>query len=264
MGQKVALSAAVVAQNEAERIGPCLDSLSWVDEIIVVDGGSADGTQNLCRQHGARVIEHPWEGYSIQKNRALGEASHPWVLSVDADERVTEDLRQEIEDLLSGEPACNGYYIPRKNIFWGHWMRGRQFYPDYQMRLIRREKAGFIERKVHESAFVAGPTGKLRGALEHYSYSDLRDYLQRQHHYASLAAEELRERGVRPRWHHLLLRPPARFLKGYVLRGGFVDGLDGLLVAGMDALYVLAKYGRLRELWERNSEGPSPPLDPQR
>lgn len=242
------LSATVIAQNEAARIGACLDSLGWVDEVVVVDGGSADGTREISRARGARVLENPWPGYAAQKNFALDHASHPWVLSLDADERVTEGLRREIEDLLGRGPECAGYYVPRRNIFWGRRLRGRAFWPDYQMRLFRREAGRFNERGVHESVEIRGRTGFLRGALEHRSYDDLGDYLRRLERYSRLAAEDLRRRGVRPRWDQLWLRPPARFLRDYLLLGGFVDGVDGLIVSALDAIYVFAKYARLREL----------------
>ncbi|MFQ5692553.1 MAG: glycosyltransferase family 2 protein [Nitrospinota bacterium] len=248
MRDGVRLSATVIAQNEAARIGDCLDGLGWVDEVIVVDGGSTDGTRECARRRGARVLENPWPGYAAQKNFALENASHPWVLSLDADERVTDELRREIETLLEGGPDRDGYYIPRKNIFWGRWLRGRAFYPDYQMRLFRKGAGRFNDRSVHESVEIRGRTGRLRCALEHRSYEDVGDYLRRLDRYAALAASDLKRRGVRPRWDHLCLRPPARFLRTYLLQRGFVDGVDGLIVSALDAFYVFAKYARLREL----------------
>ena len=242
------LSATVIAQNEASRIGPCLDSLSWVDEIIVVDGGSSDATREISRTRGAFVIENPWPGYAAQKNFALENVSHPWVLSLDADERVTEELRREILALLERGPQFDGYFIPRRNIFWGRWMRGKALYPDYQMRFFRNGAGRFNERSVHESVEIRGRTGYLRGALDHRSYDSLGDYLRRLERYSFLAADDLRRRGVRPRWDQIWLRPLARFLRNYALQRGFVDGMDGLIVSALDAFYVFAKYARLREL----------------
>jgi glycosyltransferase involved in cell wall biosynthesis len=242
------LSATVIAQNEAGRIGACLDSLGWVDEIIVVDGGSDDDTREISRKRGAAVIENPWPGYAAQKNFALDHATHPWILSLDADERVTDDLRREIETLIERGPECEGYFIPRRNIFWGRWMRGKAFYPDYQMRFFRKEAGRFNDRKVHESVEIKGRTAFLRGDLEHLSYDSLGDYLLRLERYSALAAADLKRHGVRPRWNQIWLRPPARFFRDYILQRGFVDGMDGLIVSALDAFYVFAKYARLREI----------------
>ncbi len=249
MGKGRGLSATVIAQDESARIGDCLDTLRWVDEIIVVDGGSADATREVSRSHGARVLENPWPGYAAQKNFALENASHPWVLSLDADERVTDDLKREIQDLLDREePECDGYFVPRRNIFWGRWMKSKSFYPDYQMRLFRKHAGRFNDRSVHESVEIQGRTGTLRGALEHRSYEDLGDYLRRLERYSRLAALDLQARGVRPRWTHLCLRPPVRFFRNLVLMRGFTDGMDGLIFSALDAFYVFAKYARLLEL----------------
>ncbi len=242
------LSATVIAQNEAARIGDCLDSLRWVDEIIVVDGGSTDGTQEICRAKGATLLEKAWSGYAAQKNYALDNATCPWILSLDADERVTEELRSEIAALLDRGPACDGYYIPRKNIFWGRQMRGRAFYPDHQMRLFRKEAGRFNDRAVHESVEIRGQTGILRGALEHRSYDSVGDYLRRIEHYSALAALDMKRRGIRPGWAQLWLRPPARFFRNFFLKGGFLDGIDGFIVSALDAFHVFAKYAQLREI----------------
>ena len=242
------ISATVIAQDEAHRIGPCLESLSWVDEIIVVDGGSTDDTREIARACGARVLENSWPGFAAQKNYAIDHASHGWVLSLDADERVTDELRREIGALLARGPECDGYLIPRKNIFGGRWMKGRSWSPDHQMRFFRKGSGRFNDRSVHESVEVQGRTGTLRGALEHHSYDDLGDSLRRLARYANLAAADLKRQGVRPGWTHLCLRPPARFLRNFLILGGFRDGVDGLIYAGLDAFYVFAKYARLREL----------------
>ncbi len=252
------LSVTVITLDEEANIADCLKSVAWADELVVVDAGSEDGTQEVCWRLGAKVYSNPWSGFAAQKNLALSLASHPWVLSLDADERATEELREEVQGLLGEEPPCDGYYIPRKNIFMGKWLRHGDHYPDWQLRLFRREKGRFLDRPVHESVEVEGSRGYLEGSLEHLSYRGLKDFLDRLNRYSALAAEELYRRGVKPRARHFLLRPPTRFFRSYVLQRGFLDGAEGLILAACYSFYVFMRYAKLWELRREDAAKDSP------
>jgi glycosyltransferase involved in cell wall biosynthesis len=242
------VSVVIVAQNESARIGACLDSAAWADEIIVLDSGSEDGTQEICRAHGAAVEECPWRGYSAQKNLALEKACHPWVLSLDADEIVTDELRERILEILTGSGSADGYRIPRKNIFFGKWMRHGDHWPDHQIRLFRRGRGRFNEKAVHESVEISGEVGVIAEPLEHHSYDDLSEFFDRQTRYAALAAEELEGKGRVPGVSDFFFRPLWRFFKGYVIKSGWRDGREGFVVSAGYAYYVLM---RSAFLWER-------------
>lgn len=244
---KKPISVTIVAHNEAERLGACIDSVSWADEIVVVDAGSTDDTPEICRKRGALLIPHPWEGYAAQKNFALSKASHPWILSLDADECVSPELSEEILSVLSDDAPAAGYRIPRKNIFFGRWLRHGDLWPDYQLRLFRRDAGAFNGKSVHESVVVEGRVGVFSSPLEHYSYDSLVDFFQRQVKYARLSAEDLSSRGVRPGIGDFVIRPLWRFFRSYVLKMGLRDGVNGLCVSVGSAYYV---FMRAAILWE--------------
>ena len=241
------VSVTIVAHNEAERIGACVDSVTWADEVIVVDAGSTDDTREICRTRGALVIQHPWEGYAAQKNFALSKASHSWILSLDADECVSPELTEEIISVLSDDAPAEGYRMPRKNIFFGRWLRHGDLWPDYQIRLFRRGAGAFNERSVHESVVVEGRVGVFSSPLQHYSYDSLFDFFQRQVKYARLSAEDLSFRGVQPGLSDFVIRPLWRFFKSYILKMGLRDGVKGLWVSAGSAYYV---FMRAAFLWE--------------
>ncbi|MFQ5896200.1 MAG: glycosyltransferase family 2 protein [Nitrospinota bacterium] len=253
-----ALSVTVVTYNEEARLRRSLESVAWAEELIVVDAQSSDGTVAIAREYTGRVVVRPWPGYAAQKNFALELATAPWVLSLDADEVVSDALRAEIEDVLARGPDCAGYYLPRKNIFLGRWLRHGNHWPDRQLRLFRKGRGRFVDRSVHESVEVEGRTGHLREPLEHRSYDSVGEFFARSHRYAILAAEDLHRRGVRPKPHHQLLRPLGRFLKSYILQRGFLDGQEGLITAVGYGYYV---FMRQAHLWERYRDGrpPDPP-----
>jgi glycosyltransferase involved in cell wall biosynthesis len=238
----------IITLNEAAHIADAIDSAAWADEIIVVDSGSADDTLAIARTKGARTDTRKWTGYVDQKNYAAGLASHDWIFSLDADERIPPTLSSEIRALLATEPSHHGYRVPRVTYHLGRWIRTTDFYPDYQTRLYNRRKARWQGRHVHESVTVDGPAGQLTNELEHYSYRDLNDHLNRINAYSTLAAQQMHESGRRARAVDLLVHPPAAFLRNYLLRRGFLDGTAGLTLSIVNAYSVFLKFAKLWEL----------------
>jgi glycosyltransferase involved in cell wall biosynthesis len=242
------LSVAIIALDEAERIRACLESVAWADEIVVVDSGSSDKTVAIAREFTDRVLFHAWEGYGAQKNFALEQCGGDWVLSLDADERVSDGLRAEIAAILAADPPRAGFAIPRQNFFQGAWVRHGGWYPDYQIRLFRRGRGRFSARAVHESVHVDGAVGRLRGPLVHQSYRGIEDFVARANRYSDLAARQLVAEGRGASLADLLLRPAWRFVSMYVLRAGFLDGARGLTLALLYAHYVYLRAAKVREL----------------
>jgi glycosyltransferase involved in cell wall biosynthesis len=240
------LSVTIITLNEAAHIGACLAAVAWADEVLVVDSGSADGTADLARARGARVIVKDWPGYAAQKNFAAGEATHDWILSVDADERVTPELAAEIRQLLATEPEPAGFRIPRVAWHLGRWIRTTDWYPDPQLRLYDRRRARWKPRRVHESVTADGPVGRLRHELQHYTYRDLSHQQATIDRYSTLAAEEMAEAGRHASVFDLTIHPLAAFLRNYLLRRGILDGVPGFMISAMNAYYVFLKFAKLR------------------
>jgi glycosyltransferase involved in cell wall biosynthesis len=247
-GPRQTCSAVVITWNEEERLRACLTSLAWLDEIVVVDAESQDKTVEVAREFTDRIIVRPWAGFAAQKNFAVDQARGQWILSVDADEEVSVELREEIEVVLSEASSAVGYALPRRNIFWDRWIRHGGLYPDWQMRLFQKGRGRFVQRAVHESVEVDGRLARLRGPLLHKSYRSIGEFLERANRYSSLAADDLARSGTRVGAGQLILRPLGRFLGMYVLRRGFLDGIPGLLLAGLYAYYV---FIRCAKLWEK-------------
>jgi glycosyltransferase involved in cell wall biosynthesis len=254
----VPVTATVITFNEAANIRAALESLSWADEIVVVDSQSTDGTPDIARHFTDKVIVRPWPGYIAQKNFAAGEARHDWIFSLDADERVTPALSGEIAGVLR-EPRASGYRVPRVTFHLGRWIRSTDWYPDYQLRLYDRRRARWAGKYVHESVQADGPVSDLRGELLHYAYRDLAHHFQTMDRYTTLAARQMFEEGRQAGWLDLAVHPPAAFLRNYVLRGGFRDGVPGLIVSAMNARYVGLKFAKL---WELCSPSTSTPRGP--
>jgi hypothetical protein len=241
------LSAVVIARNEASRIRACLQSVAGLaDEIVVLDSGSSDGTQALCRALGARVIETDWPGYGAQKNRALRSAAHDWVLSLDADEHVSPELAASIRGALAS-PAAAGYRFRRCNLFLGRELRHGEGYPDWSVRLVDRRRARWSEDPVHEKIVLNGPLENLEGDLMHDSAQTLAAYLDKQNVYSTLAAAAALTAGRRASVAHLLLSPLVRFVRFYVLRLGFLDGVPGLVHILIGCYASFMKYAKMRE-----------------
>ncbi len=242
------LSVTIITLNEAGNIEAAIDSVSWADEVIVVDSGSDDDTVDIATRCGAQVSRRDWPGYGAQKDHAATLASHEWVLSLDADERVTPELADEIRALLGHDPPCAGYRIPRTTRYLGQWLKTTDFYPDYQLRLYDRRVGRWSRVPVHESVQMDGSVGTLRHELRHHAYEDVSAHLRTIDHYTTLAAAQQYDAGRRASVLDLLLRPPLAFVRNYVLRRGCLQGVAGLVVSIMNAYYVFLKQAKLREL----------------
>ena len=241
------VSIAVITLDEEDHLRRCLESVAWADEIVVVDAESRDKTTQIAREFTDRVISRPWAGFATQKNFALAQTTGDWVLSLDADEEASPELREEIAAAIADSQGFDGYAIRRRNVFLGQWIRHGGLYPDWQVRLFRRGRGRFVERAVHESVSVEGMLGRLRGHLLHCSYDSVADFFDRANRYSSLAAGEWIREGRRLRARELIVRPLGRFVSMYVLQRGFLDGRRGLLLAALYAYYV---FMRSAKVWE--------------
>jgi glycosyltransferase involved in cell wall biosynthesis len=241
------LSVVLIAQNAAQQLERCLPSASFADEIVLVDSGSTDATLEVARKHGARVVPKDWLGFGRQKQFAVEQARHDWVLCLDADERVSTELRASIERAL-GAPVAPVYRMARCNRFLGCWLRHGEGYPDWSPRLFDRRQARWSDDPVHEKLLYAVTPGTLEGDLLHDPAEDLGRYLDKQNRYSTLAAEQLDERGRSAGPFELLASPAVRFLKFYVLRLGFLDGVPGLVHIGIGCMNSYLKYAKLIEL----------------
>ena len=252
----VPVTATIITFNEAANIEAALASLSWADEIIVVDSQSTDRTTEIARKFTDKVIVRPWPGYVAQKNFAAEQASHDWIFSLDADERVTPELAAEIKKLVGDGPGAAGYRVPRVTFHLGRWMRSTDWYPDYQLRLYDRRRARWSGKYVHESVKADGQVEDLRSELQHFAYRDLAHHFQTMDRYTTLAARQMFEEGRRAGFLDLMIHPPAAFFRNYVLRGGFRDGVPGLIVSAMNARYVGLKFAKLWELCSPSTSTP--------
>ncbi len=242
------LSVTVITSNEEDRLRPCLESVRWADEIVVVDAESTDKTVEVARSFTDHVVVRPWPGFGPQKNFAIDQAHGEWILSLDADEEVSAELREAIERVLGSEGAAEGYAVARRNIFWGRWVRHGLLYPDWQVRLFRRGRGRFVEPSVHESVRIDGRVARLGGDLIHRSYRDVADFLARSNRYSTLAAEEWVRSGRTITALDLVARPLGRFVSMYLVHRGFLDGWRGFLLAVLYAYYV---FIRSAKIWER-------------
>jgi glycosyltransferase involved in cell wall biosynthesis len=241
------LSVVLIAHNAAHQLEECLASAAFADEIVLVDSGSTDATREVAARHGARVVSRDWLGYGRQKQFAVEQARHDWVLCLDADERVSPGLRASIERALAA-PVAPVYRMPRCNRFLGRWLRHGEGYPDWSPRLFDRRMARWSDDPVHEKVLYAVTPGTLEGDLLHQSAEDLARYLDKQNRYTTLAAEQLYERGRNAGAFELLASPAVRFLKFYVLRLGFLDGIAGLVHIGIGCMNSYMKYAKLIEM----------------
>jgi glycosyltransferase involved in cell wall biosynthesis len=244
----MAVSVAIITLNEETNIRRCLESVRWADEIIIVDCGSTDGTLETCEEYGCRVFNHEWEGYARQKNFAVSHATCDWVLSLDADEEVTPEMAGEIRSTLSGD--SDAYSMPRSNLFLGKWMRHGGWWPDRQLRLFRRGMGSFKEVPLHEHIVMqeGSKIGLLRNPLRHYTYPTIHDFMAKADSYTTIQAQMSNRK---PSAMGLLTAFPLKFAETYVYKGGWRDGIHGLLAALLGSVRILLKQVKM---WEASVE----------
>jgi glycosyltransferase involved in cell wall biosynthesis len=262
---RIPVSVCVLTMNEEKRLPHCLASLAFCDDIIVVDSFSTDRTIEIARKHTSRILQRPWSGFARQRAFAIAQAGHDWVLIVDADERVTPELEQAIRAAIAAPDPPGGYLIPRRTFYLGRWIRHGDWVPDMVLRLFDRRRARVAGSDPHDRIEVTGRVGRLSGRIEHHTFHDLSHHLATTDAYSRVAAGEMRSAGRRFRWWNLVIRPTFRFVKGYFLKLGFLDGIPGLAVAVGTSHYVFMKYLKLYEL-ERGldvpPEAPAPATRP--
>lgn len=265
-GRMPKLSAVLIVRDAAQVLPACLAALQFCDEILVVDSGSTDATVQIAQRSGARMIETHWRGFGAQRQFAVAQAAHDWVLCIDADEWVTPELRESIRAVLAvpAAPAFPAYRLCRCNRFMGRYLRHGEGYPDWTLRLFDRRQARWTEDAVHERVVCTAPVGRLAGDLRHDSAETLERYLDKQNRYSTLAAEMALAAGKRSHVARLLLSPLARFVKFYFLRRGFRDGLPGLVHILVGCFASFAKHAKMlasQRNNEHNNEH-SPPFPP--
>jgi len=249
MPEPLPLSLVVITRDAAGELPACLACTRFAAETVVVDSGSRDDTVEIARNAGARVIEHPWQGFGPQKNFAVAQARHDWVLCMDADERVSPELEYAIRSAFTaGAPAVAGFAIARRNRFLGRWLAHGEGYPDWNVRLFDRRRARWTADPVHEHVVAQGPVARLAGDLLHASAESIEVYIAKQNHYTTLQAEALHARGERAGLGRIALSPLARFFRFYVLKGGFLDGAAGFAHIAIGAFASFLKYAKLASL----------------
>jgi len=247
----VKISATLITLNEEKNLPRALDSLRCCDEVVVVDSGSQDRTREITEEFGAKFLHRDWTGYADQKNFAAQSASHDWILSLDADEALSDELRDEIIEVQKSEPAVAGFRFPRRARYLGKWIHHSGWYPDRKIRLYDRRKARWTGDYVHESVVTTEPVAELRGDVLHYTCDSFSQHLATLDRYTGLAANEMIARGKKAGLGRLILDPPWTFFKTYLIQRGFLDGRQGLIISYAAALYVFKKYAKARSIRAR-------------
>lgn len=251
----VPLSLCIITRDAASELASCIASVPFASEVVVVDSGSRDDTVEIARRCGARVVQQPWLGFGPQKNFAIAQAASTWVLCLDADERVSPELAAAIQQVLAGDSTLRrqGYAMARCNRFLGRWLRHGEGYPDWNIRLFDRTRGRWTEDAVHEHVILQGEVARLHGDLLHASAESLEHYLDKQNRYTTLQAQALFGRGERPSVARMVLSPIVRFVRMYVFRLGFLDGVPGLVHIAIGCCNSFTKYAKLRELAARKA-----------
>jgi glycosyltransferase involved in cell wall biosynthesis len=241
------ISAVVITYNEEKSIRRCLESLKFADEIIVVDSESKDKTVSIAREFTAKIYIQKWLGFARQREFACKQASHEWVLIIDADEAVTPELAEEIEEKIDSFPEIDGYWIKRRSKFLGRWIE-HAWQPDWVLRLLKKEKGILEEKQVHEGVSLKGETGRLKGKIEHYPFENLSHNLKKLDSYTTLSALDMREKGMSGGLLKLVFSPIFGFFKIYILKQGFRDGIPGLILSVIHSFYIFIKYAKYWEM----------------
>jgi glycosyltransferase involved in cell wall biosynthesis len=253
--EKIPLSVAIITQNEEENLRLCLQSVAFAAQIVVVDSGSTDATLQIAAEFGCEIYHESWWGFGPQKQLAIDKCREPWILLLDADERIPEETAEVIKKLITKAGSREaGFSFPRKNYFQGRWIRHAGWWPDRIIRLFRKESGRMTGAAVHEAVEVDGPVGALDAPIEHFTESRLSRILQKIDKYSTLGAEEAFKKGKRSSTSFAFLRAFLTFFQDYFLRGGFLDGMPGLTLAVTDSVNKFFKYAKLSEL-TRNSRG---------
>ena len=249
LGTRPTIGVVVITKNEDKNISDCLRSVSWVDEIIVVDAQSADDTVKVAKSFTEHVFVRPWPGFGLQKNFGFDQSSSDWILILDADERVSEELSEEIQERLAIQSSAEAvaFRIPRRNYFYGKWVRWGGAFPDYQIRLFQRGKARYNDVAVHENLIVDGPVETLSKHLDHYTERQIADHFRKFNLYTTLAASEKAKSQKTVSWYHLVCNPFVIFFKTYILKKGYRDGTRGMIFAVFASMYTFVKYTKLLE-----------------
>jgi glycosyltransferase involved in cell wall biosynthesis len=242
------LSVVIITHEEEQNIRECLESVQWADDIVVVDDFSTDATLDICREYGARIFQESWKGFAGQRNSAVDKAHHIWILNIDADERITPKLRDEIRYVLSQNEPKAGYGIPYQNYFRGKWIRFGGWYPDYHIRLFRKDRGRYMDREIHETVELDGELGRLKNPLIHIAYRDISSFVRKMDSYSTLMARQYAKEGKRGGPGTGLIHAIYTFLSMFFLRGGFLDGVNGLILAYMYSTYTFLKYAKLMDL----------------
>lgn len=251
---KVMISATIITLNEENDLPRCLKSLDFVDEIILVDSGSTDHTVDIARGLGAKVIHESWHGYGAQKNFAMGQCKHSWVLNIDADEIITPDLKEEILNQVCLKNSAAGYAFARKTFYMGRWIRYGGWYPNYVTRLVQKENASWTEPNVHEELMVTGEIKRLKNPMLHFTFTDLSDQIRTNMRYAKQGALDLKYHHETPSLVKLLTKPIAKFTETYIFKRGFLDGLPGFIISVNAAHSMFMKYVYLWEMSQKKEK----------
>ena len=251
------ISVCIICFNEEKNIRRCLESSKWADEIIVVDSMSQDRTAEIAREYTDKVYQRAWPGYVEQKNFALSKAKGDWILSIDADEEISQGLKDEIRKEIEKEDAKDGYKIPRLSFYQGRWIKHSGFYPDRQLRLFGRNRGYWVGKRVHEMIHVNGKVALLRNNLLHYPYKGtISGQLKTVDKFSTLLAENMYEEGKRCHLFFLLMRPFFKFTEMYFIKLGFLDGIAGFIIALTSAYAMFVRYVKLREFCNRVGNQP--------